>query len=147
MTQINDTQHPPLLTRAANWWRNWLGNWRGWSEVDSLDPEQMRSIARDVGASRDELRTLAGKWPDSAAPLARRMTALGLDAADIARSQPAVSRDLNKSCSLCGEKRQCEHDLASGTVRPTWRQYCPNSGTLLALVSQRRAENSKSGSQ
>jgi hypothetical protein len=73
------------------------------------------------------------------------MAALHLDPAEIARTDRAASGDMTRLCSLCGEKRQCEHDLDRGTVDPRWRRYCPNSQTLMALIMGRRRPNQNSG--
>jgi hypothetical protein len=98
----------------------------------------MQNIARDVGTSSAELRALAGKWPDSADLLWRRMTALRLDRTEIAQSMPPVSRDMSKLCSLCDEKRECERDLDRGAISPRWLRYCPNAQTLMALLKQKQ---------
>ena len=62
----------------------------------------------DIGSILQELRPLAGKWPESANLLSRRMAALQLDPSEIARSQPAVSNDLKRLCSLCVSKGRCD---------------------------------------
>lgn len=138
-------QHPTFAAKVARWWRNWWGNRTGISELDNFDRDDLKHIARDIGASTEELRALAGKWPDSADLLTRRMTALQLDPLATARSQPAVSNDLKKLCSLCVSKGRCEHDLAEGTTNSDWREYCPNTTTLAALSAQRvpRGNNGK----
>ncbi len=129
-------QFRSLAADVARWWWNWRGNRAARAELNRLDPETAAAIARDVGASRDELRALAGKWPDSADLLSRRMIALHLDPKQIARAQPAVSNDLKKLCSLCFEKRHCAHDLDSGATDTAWRHYCPNTFTLTSLGAQ-----------
>jgi hypothetical protein len=75
------------------------------------------------------------------------MATLDLNPTDIAQSMPLVSRDMSKLCSLCGEKRQCEHDLNRGVVSSRWLSYCPNSQTLMALLKQRRTKHSTLGGQ
>jgi len=129
-----------LISDVAQWWRNWWGNRAGMSELDKLDREEMKHIARDVGTSTEELQALAGKWPDSADLLARRMATLQLDPLGIARSQPAVSNDLKKLCSLCMSKGECTHDLDNGAINSNWQEYCPNTSTLKALSVQRAAQ-------
>ena len=133
-----DPTHP-TVSRLTRWWRNWVGNRAGQAELNKLGSQELGHIARDIGASSGELTALAGKWPDSADLLARRMAALHLDPAAIARSQPALSRDMKKLCSLCGYKGWCEYDLDARAVNPRWRGYCPNSTTLTALIPERSA--------
>jgi hypothetical protein len=109
----------------------------------------MQNIARDVGTSSAELRALAGKWPDSADLLWRRVAALHLDRTEIAQSMPLVSRDMSKLCSLCDEKRECERDLDRVAISPRWLRYCPNAQILMALLKQkqRNASGPSSGGQ
>ena len=47
-------------------------------------------MAHDVGVSAPELRALAGKWPDAAELLNRRLAVLALDPAEIRRTEPQV---------------------------------------------------------
>jgi uncharacterized protein YjiS (DUF1127 family) len=132
-------------SRLARWWKNWVGNRAGRAELDRLDTRDVESIARDVGSSTDDLRALAGKWPDSADLLTRRLATLHLNPTEVARTEPVLSRDMSRLCSLCGEKRQCEHDLDRGAVDPRWRRYCPNSQTLMALIEGRQRPKKEAG--
>jgi hypothetical protein len=43
------------------------------------------------------------------------------------RSDPRVAGDLERVCSLCGQKRQCERDLAHNPDDPVWQSYCLNA--------------------
>jgi len=140
-------QDPTLVAKIARWWRNWWGNRAGVAELDNFDRNELKHISRDIGASTEELRALAGKWPESADLLTRRMAALQLDPLATARSQPAVSNDLKKLCSLCVSKGRCEHDLAEGAINSDWREYCPNATTLTALSAQRTVQETNGKKQ
>ena len=140
MHDSSNGQHLSFIAAIGNWWRNWWGNRAGRAELENCSPDELQRLARDVGVSLEELRPLAGKWPDSANLLARRMAALQLDPSEIARSQPAVANDLRKLCSLCVSKGRCMHDLASAANDSNWQEYCPNKSTLMALSEQRAAE-------
>ncbi len=93
-------------------------------------------MASDAGMSVAELRALADKDENSAQLLALRMDALRLNTVDIERRQPKVMQDLQRLCSLCGAKHQCEHDLKDNPADPSWRAYCPNADTLGALEAE-----------
>ena len=134
-TQTGD--RPTPLSRIGRWWAGWRRHWAARSELAQCGPAELERLARDAGVSKDELRVLAGKWPDSASQLTRRVAALGLDAAEISRSEPRTMRDLQRVCSLCASKRRCEHDLARDPSDPAWREYCANEGTLDALEANR----------
>ena len=105
--------------------------------LDACGAEETERIAHDMGVSASELRTLAGKWPDSAALLNRRLAALKLDPAEIGRTEPRVLSDLQRVCTMCRDERKCRHDLAHDPYNPAWRDYCPNVVTLDALDAER----------
>ena len=61
------------------------------------------------------------------------MAALGLDAHAIARVEPLVIRDLERTCAQCEQKKQCDRDLAAGTAAQHYEEYCVNAPTIAAL--------------
>jgi hypothetical protein len=122
---------------VARWWRNWTITRANVDRLDCCGAAEMERMAHDVGVSPRELCALAGKWPDAAEPLKRRLVALGLDPEDVRRSDPQVMHDLQRVCSLCTSGRECEHDLARNPAGLGWRSYCPNVMTLDALRAGR----------
>jgi hypothetical protein len=142
----SSTEHrSSIVTGIAQWWRNWRGNRAGMAELKDFSPDELRRLALEIGVNPEDMRPLAGKWPESADLLARRMAALQLDPLEVARSQPAVSNDLKKLCSFCMSKGECAHDFASGAPNSKWEEYCPNTSTLKALSAERavHADNEK----
>lgn len=122
---------------VARWWRNWTAARANVANLDCCGADQTERIAHDVGVSAPELRALAGKWPDAADLLNRRLAALELDPAEIRRTEPQVLRDLQRVCTMCGSGRECTHDLARDPSDPVWREYCPNVTTLDAVAAER----------
>jgi hypothetical protein len=61
-------------------------------------------------------------------PLARRMAALNLDAAAVARSEPGMFGDLRNRCAQCRSCERCARDLQCNPAGPM--RYCPNDGLL-----------------
>ena len=127
--------------RIARWWQEWTNRRRTMAQLDYCGAAEVERMAHDVGVSASELHTLAGKWPDAAEPLKRRLAALALDADDIRYGEPQTLHDLQRVCTLCMNRRECEHDLAANPARLTWRSYCPNVMTLDALRAGRRQAN------
>lgn len=121
----------------ARWWRNWSSPRTGWVELACCGARETERIANDVGVSPSELRALAGKWPDSADLMKRRLAALDLDLAEITRTEPQVARDMQRVCTMCESGRECEHDLSRDPSDLGWRKYCPNAMTLDALAAER----------
>jgi hypothetical protein len=114
------------------WWRARL---KRSSEPDfgCCDQTEIERMAKDVRMSASELRALARKGPKAADLLQRRMAALDLDPKEVAWLEPAVSRDLQRVCSMCKSHRQCAWDFARRAPLSAWKGYCPNTGTLEAL--------------
>jgi hypothetical protein len=105
------------------------------NEIEHLDPQEVKCLAQDLGIPDHELRILAAKDKHAADLLARRMEALGLDAA---RVDFAVMRDLQRCCSKCKDKGRCVHELEDDPREPLWPKYCPNEQTLAALTEEQR---------
>src|SRR5262245_20549248 len=109
------------LNAVAQWWRNWRTTRSTLMALDCCGAEETGRIAHDVGVSVPQLRALAGRWPDSADLLKRRLVELGLDSADIRRREPQALQDLQRVCTVCTSGRLCAHDLASKPSDPAWR--------------------------
>ncbi len=139
-TNTNDSS-ASLWAWIADWWQTKAHRHAAVSEVDHLDPSVASDISRDLGTSVGELRTLAGKWPDASPELlSRRLRALELDPAELARKEPGTARDLAVHCSLCADHTRCRHDLDRNPDDPAWREYCVNTVTLTALKDERDAQ-------
>ena len=121
----------------ARWWHNWKARDAAVRELACCDTETAR-IAQDVGVSAAELRTLAGRWPNSTGLLERRMTAVGLNAEEVAHSRPEVLRDLQRVVRAMREHGRCVRDLDRDEQDRAWRDYCPNVVTLDALRTEER---------
>jgi hypothetical protein len=44
-----------------------------------------------------------------------------------------VLRDMERVCSMCDHKRQCDRDLAAGTAAKHYEEYCGNADTIDGL--------------
>jgi uncharacterized protein YjiS (DUF1127 family) len=125
--------------RLRNWvvraWQVWRRRQRALAEL--ADREQLGDIARDVGLSRSEVCILAGKWPDSSDLLSHRLEQVSLDSAGLKQTEPQVLRDLQRTCGLCASKRMCSRDFARRPSGAKWEEYCPNAGTIRALLAER----------
>jgi hypothetical protein len=146
MSRATETdERPALVDRLGRWWRTWSRRRRRLAELDCCGPAEVEHIARDLGISRAELSVLAGKWPEPADLLSRRLEQVNLDRAELARVEPQVLRDLERVCTLCGSKRKCEYDLVAHPSRSAWTKYCPNATTLGALIAERLRGASRGG--
>jgi hypothetical protein len=142
-----EARRSSLFGVIGRWWRNLAGNRRGLREVENLDPEDLQRLALDTGVDPSELKALAAKWPDAANLLSRRLAALHIDPAQVARTHPAVSNDLRRLCAMCVSKGRCEHDLDRDPSDPAWREYCPNRQTLDALGGKQATKTKTEGNR
>jgi hypothetical protein len=127
----------PRMREFIRRWTSWLDRRRRLAEVEQLGANETASIAREIGTSVPELRSLAGKWPDASEDLlASRLRALKLDPATLSATHPAVTQDLSRLCTLCKDKPRCMHDLEQRPDSAAWQSYCPNTSTLIALQQE-----------
>jgi hypothetical protein len=97
-------------------------------------------MAKDVGVSASELRTVARFGPEAADLLLRRMAALDLARNEVAQTEPATFQDLQRVCTMCESHRRCARNFARDSADPDWKDYCPNAATLIALSALPWAE-------
>jgi hypothetical protein len=114
------------------WFRDWTRT-GSVSELKCFGDEEVERIAKDVGVSASELRTLATFGPEAADLLLRRMAALDLDRKEVARIEPQTFQDLQRVCLMCENRRRCARDFAPDSASEAWKDYCPNAATLIAL--------------
>src|SRR5215813_760857 len=118
-----------LIDMAAAWRRRRASV----KEIEKMDTQEVRCIARDLGISPVEIRTLTAKGENAADLLVRRMKTIGLEPGQV---DVAVMRDLQRCCSICTQKGLCIHELEDKPRGVTWPKYCPNEQTLTALTDE-----------
>jgi len=111
----------------------WLKHRRELNEMRQMDRSDFDRIASDLRVSPGELDTLVRQGPHAADELPKLLRALGIDQADLVRTEPLVLRDMERVCALCHHKRQCDRDLAAGTSAEQYEGYCPNAPTIDGL--------------
>ena len=119
---------------------DWLNHRRELSEVRQMDRSDFERIASDLRVSPGELDTLVDRGPHAADELPKLLKALGIDQADLARTEPMVLRDMERVCALCHHKRECDRDLAAGTSAGHYEAYCLNAPTIDALTPRQAVE-------
>ena len=129
-------EHGTMFDRIGEWWKQRRDRRAVLAALDRCGRPEVDRMAWDVGLAAGDLRVLAGRWPDGASLLERRIEALKLDQAGIGQVAPQVMRDLQRVCSVCDNKRACEHDLDRSPGSAVWQDYCPNADTFAALAAQ-----------
>ena len=125
--------YPGPITR---WWHRRKTRRATITELNRCGEDEVALLARDVGVTPSELQTFAVKGPSESDLLTQRITALGLDAEWVKRTEPKVLHDLQRVCAQCASDRRCSHDLSERPGDGAWRGYCPNVTTLDTLKSE-----------
>ena len=104
--------------------------------TEAEQSEEIRLLAHETGMSVDDLQTLARLGIRGAYLLRQRMRVLGIDPQLLSSVEPALFRELQKSCSKCLHHGPCAKELLHAAVVPAGpdcRDYCPNAAFLNAL--------------
>ena len=112
---------------------DWLKHRRAMREIRGLDRGEFDRIANDLRVSPIDLEDLVRQGPHSADELPKMLKELGISESDLAKTQAMLLRDMERVCSLCGHKRQCDYDLMAGTAPEHFADYCPNAPTIAQL--------------
>ena len=78
----------PVVDYLINKFGDWLNHRRELSEIRQLDRTDFDRIAGDLRISRDDLDQLVRQGPHAADGLPKMLKALGIDEADLARTEP-----------------------------------------------------------
>jgi hypothetical protein len=123
----------PPVQKLVDTFAAWLNHRREFNELHRMDRSDFDRIASDLRVSPSELDELVRHGPAASHELPKLLQALGIDEADLARTQPLVLRDMERVCALCLHKRRCDDDLAAGTSAAHYDEYCLNAPTIEAL--------------
>ncbi len=123
----------PIIDKLINIFNNWLKHRQEISEMREFEPSEFARVAHELGVTPDDLDTLVRRGPHATEELPKLLTALGIDEQAIARTLPLVLRDLERVCAPCQHKRQCDRDIAAGTSRQHFEEYCGNAATINSL--------------
>ncbi len=136
--------HYPTVEFVLDAIAGWINKYRHVTglrnEFGHCGPDDVMQIAKDLGVPASELRALAARGPGAADLLEKMLVALGVDPQSLAKTNPAVMRDLQRLCIVCSQKGRCEHQLADGTAAEHFHEFCPNAFTLNALLKQKQQQ-------
>lgn len=123
----------PVVSLVIDTFGEWLKHRRELKEMRDMDAANFGQIASELRLSSADLEALVRRGPHAADELPKMLKALGIDHADLVRSEPLVLRDMERVCALCNQKRQCDRDLAAGTSAEHYEEYCANAPTIDGL--------------
>ena len=123
----------PVVQDLIDSFAGWLRHRRELSEIRQLDRSEFNRIAEDLRVAPDDLEELVRHGRHAADELPQLMEQLGIDAERLSKTQPLLLRDMERVCSLCSHKAQCDRELAGGTAAENYQGYCGNASTLETL--------------
>jgi hypothetical protein len=126
-----------VLDAIAGWINKYRELARANREFEHCSQEDVMQIAKDLRLEVGQLRSLAAKGPGAADTLQKMLVALSVDPKVLAESDPALMRDLQRLCIVCGQKGRCQHELARGTAAEHFHEFCPNAYSLDALFDEK----------
>jgi hypothetical protein len=135
-------RHRSLPDVFVQLWRRWMATRADQLlETARLGSDKLDYLTHNPKASDADLCTIAGGRADDL--LRRRMLALELDPYEMALSDPALLRHLQRCCGLCESREDCASDLVRASAgqawqgRDDWRDYCENALALEMLIALR----------
>ena len=123
----------PRVEALISTFADWLKHRRELNEMRQLDRLEFDRIASDLRISPDDLDELVRHGAHGADELPQLLKVLGIDEGDLASTQPLLVRDMERVCALCAHKRQCDRDLADGSIAEHYKDYCLNAPTIEQL--------------
>src|SRR5262249_59502481 len=99
--------------------------------------EDVRWMGKNLGVIVENLADGEEKPAFAAKGWKKLLLGFSVDRGFLNKRVPAVMRDLQRLCIVCGQKGRCQHELAQGTAADHFREFCPNAYTLDALFNQK----------
>ncbi|RQH03747.1 DUF6455 family protein [Bradyrhizobium sp. RP6] len=123
----------PIVQDLIESFASWLKHRREMNEMRQLDRADFDRIANDLRIAPDDLEELVRHGRHAADELPKMLEQLGISAERLGRAQPLLLRDMERTCSLCNHKGECDRDLTEGTAAENYHGYCANASTLESL--------------
>jgi hypothetical protein len=141
MTATNHATYPffaSAIDPTLGFFARLVRRYKAAQELRNIGEVEASSIARDLGISQTELRSLVthdGGFPEL---LRRMLSALWIDGSVVQEADPILLRDMQKVCAFCQNTRRCRRELEAGGADEHFHDYCPNSPNLYAVSKYRR---------
>src|SRR5687768_8217189 len=96
-----------MFSAIAQCWRRWTGTDLSPIKNEFSEPNEIKDGAEAARLSTPELLSLSSQGLYGSNLLERRMAALNLDPEELARSEPALYRGLQRLCTSCRSPMRC----------------------------------------
>lgn len=116
--------------------RDWRERQRQRRALAELPRFERDRLYPDLGLRYSELDDVITGAEASRNLLPRMMERYGLNSEAVEAEQPAVMRDLQRTCGACPVQRLCRRTLDSDADVAECRRFCSNSTTLDSLLRE-----------
>jgi Family of unknown function (DUF6455) len=123
----------PVVDLVIDTFGEWLKHRRELREMREMDAANFGRIASELRMSSADLEDLVRQGPHAADELPKMLKALGVDQDALVRTEPLVLRDMERVCTVCNHKHQCNRELAAGTAAAHYEDFCGNAPTIDSL--------------
>jgi hypothetical protein len=141
MTTVNEARYPLLelaIEATTGFFLRAMRRYRAAQELRNIGENEVSAIARDLGVSKTELKSLAKRDPSFPKLLKKLLSTLAIDAEALQEANSALVRDMQKVCAFCQNTRRCRKELKEGSASEHFHDYCPNSPNLYLASNYRR---------
>ena len=136
-----NVQPYPVVDLVIETFGDWLKHRRELKEMREMDAASFDQIASDLRISSADLEQLVRQGPHAADELPKMLRALGIDQAELARTETLVLRDMERVCSLCNQKRRCGQSSPPAPPSRTTKSIAAMLPPSTVWVRTRNADN------
>ena len=150
MTAINQAPYPLIesgIDATIDFFARAVRRYQAAQELRNIGEIEISSIARDLGISQTELKSLVTHDAGFPKLLKRMFSALWIDGRVVQEANPILLLDMQKVCALCQNTRRCRKELEAGSAGDHFHDYCPNSPNLYAVSKYRRLPDRNANSR
>lgn len=131
------------IPQAYEFWRSAVLLYKDWrqrsaalQEISQLGNDGERMLA-ECGLSQSDFRQAMRVAFASKVLLPEAVKSKGIDAEAFENRYPVWNRDMRRTCMMCSVRRLCSDRLSTGQFETSYRDFCPNAGSLDALTERR----------
>lgn len=132
-----------LVSEARNLWNGamaYLRDRRKCAEIrrdlDRLGPDERRHMLGAYDLTPEEFDA-ALRIPFASEDMSSEaLRSMGVDPETFHREHGTRSRAIRRACTTCHAKYRCRKDLAAGSFRANYPDYCPNSLHFAVLLGR-----------
>ena len=140
----NETPHNhPIVEKVLNVIANWVKEYQRIvavnEELRQIGPEEVMTVARDLGITPNQFREILFRGPHAAELLSKMLLAMKVDPSQIEKLDPSIAHDLKWICITCPNKSECRRELSAGTATEHKGDFCPNAIMLDSLFTQTKS--------